>query len=55
MEVAALQLVWPFSSGEVIVQSYNAVLTLSHVHAVRLLTTSVSLQGLSVAHLHAGK
>eukprot|EP00045_Choanoeca_perplexa_P011591 m.123716 g.123716 ORF g.123716 m.123716 type:complete len:435 (+) comp15685_c0_seq1:24-1328(+) len=26
-------LVWPFSSGEVIVQSYNAVLTLSHVHA----------------------
>jgi hypothetical protein len=26
--------VWPFSSGEVIVQSYNAVLTLSHLNAL---------------------
>ena len=27
-----IQVVWPYNTGEVIVQNYNAILTLSHLH-----------------------
>jgi len=30
--MSLLQVVWPYSLGEVIVQNYNAVLTLSHLY-----------------------
>jgi len=45
------QVVMPYQTGEVIVQSYNALLTLSHLYQVWILTSNIVSLLVDIYHM----